>query len=74
MWIEPSLTQAIILLKIRPSAVLVPVILVSHMPEKTCTEHILSCKRMEAPLGGTGFCCDMGWSLLPFFGNVKFNH
>lgn len=74
MWIEPSLTQAVILLKIRQSAILVPVTLVRHMLKKTCTEHILSCKRTEALLSGTGFCCIVESSLLSFFGNVKFNH
>jgi len=65
VWIEPSLTQAMKLLKVRQSAILIPV--ARCMPEKTCTEPILSCKRTEALLSGTGFCCDVERGLLPFF-------
>lgn len=63
MWIGPSLTQAIILVKIRKSAILVPVTFAKEM----CIKHILSCKRTEKLLSGAGFCCSVGWSLLPFF-------
>lgn len=55
MGIEPSLTQAIILRKMRQSAFFVPVTLV-HCKPKTCSEHILLCKKNEALLSSTGIC------------------